>query len=1781
MDELPGARAVNDSAGVFNVPVPASGATFVGGGISGNALSLDGSTNAYISLGPNVIDTSAAFTVSVWVRLANGDLRGMAPWSKYVSFGSLNNGANAFIGTYAIAINGVTNSVSNPGRATFFVGGVGALASAGPINDGQWHNLVGVYDGPGMTQRFYVDGILAGTRSNLGNTPSPANFLIGGSTTSSGVPRGEFAGLIDEVQIYRRALSGNEVEFLFGNPSIAADVTSAPGNLDYNFDPSAGFANVGVKPVTISRIAPLPNSRLLIGGSFASYRGVSTPNFARLNPDGTVDTTFFHGFGASAEVIDFAVQSDNRIVLVGAFDAYHEIFLPRIARITADGLPDPSFRPGNGADNNVHSVAIQNNGSLFIGGNFTSYDATNRPGIARLLANGKLDLTFDPGAGFSGYVNDVVALANGQILAGGSFTNFNGVARNGLVRINGDGSLDTSFTAPFESTAEVKEVVVQSDGRIVAVGSFALAGSNGRRNAVRLNTDGSLDGTFGSSSLNSGPNAVVNAIETCADGTFIVGGDFTSYDGVARTRLAKLTIGGLLDNQAFFNTQQQSFTNTVNLTNTFTIFQTNFLPSTNLIFGYASNLVFTPVSTNTAPPFTQTNLISTTNIVGSVDISTSPNTNATYFGLGGGANAEVHEIVLTSAQVPYIGGAFTNVYGIARRGLAKLNPCTAAAGSGFRITGTLINATTGGAIPGATVTTVNEIATSSPAGTFNLLNAVAGPNQVIVSANGFFTQTNTVNVTNSVTPVSFVLSPGITDTNTLRLVLTWGALPGDLDSYLTTPPINGQPGQKVYFVNRGSLTSVPFVALDVDDVDGFGPETLTLTNVFPGIYNFYINIFAGGAFAGAGFSNSLAKVEIFNASGLIGTINAPTTSTVGDYWHVLQLNGTNRSFAVINSISNAVPTINTNVVYNQSVGNVGSSSVGLPGPPRIDVQPADTYALAGNPGSISVGASGTAPLAFQWYRNGAALSARTSATLAFPSLTTADSGEYFVVVTNVLGVVTSRVARVTALSTTAPFVFLQPADLVVDVGGTATFESIGGGSRPLFYQWRHDGAVVPNVGGPLLTITNVQVADTGIYQLTLANGFGTVFSKDVNLLVATPPVITNFTVTPSSRVTAGQTVTFEVAASGKGPFEYIWRFNGAVLPTELASSLTIPQSHFTNGGDYLVVVTNSLGAATNGPITLTVDSPPIITVEPQNQFQTISRTVDLRVTAIGSAPLSYQWRKDGMALSGATATQLSITNIAAADVGLYSVVVANSLGAITSRLARVDVVLEQALLPWVQRLGGSSADIGNAVGLDGAGNSYVAGRFAGTAQFGTNSLTSAGLDDIFISKLDPAGNVVWARRIGGGGFDVANDIAADTNGNLFVTGSFEGTVDFGGTVATNTNSASYRDLFVARFDGNGNLVWVRTEGDPFIDDAGHSIAIDTSLNVYVAGSSTIGSFGGTALTNDGRILLARYDANGNRGWARKAGAGTFGSLDRGTGVAVDQAGNVLLSATIQSATATSGGVVLTNRGFADGLAVKFDAAGAQQWVRQFGSLGADGASGIAAAGTNVIVVGQFSGTNDFGGVTLASDGGSLSDGFVVNLDASGALVWVQKLGGSGSDSVQDVAVDGRGAIYVTGFFQGVARFGDKTSISIAATTDIFAARLRPDGTFEFVQQAGGDNVAGESGRGIAADAAGNGVFTGNFQGTLVAGGNSRVSSGGDDVFVSRLVSPPQLRVEISGNQLIFSWPNFWSGFALEANGVGLSGTNWLNTAAVPADIGGRFFITNTISTNAQFYRLSR
>lgn len=335
----------------------------------------------------------------------------------------------------------------------------------------------------------------------------------------------------------KQALS---IIFLFALIFIYAQ----PGSADASFNPSdVGFgigdgANDYVKDIII-----LPDGKFLIGGDFTTYNSSSAKSLARINKDGSFDNTFLIGSGANDYVSSFVAQPDGKILVCGSFTTFNGVTKNRIVRLNPNGTTDATFVIGTGADGVVECVAVQDDGKIIIGGQFTKFNGVTRRYIARLNANGSLDTTFDSSAGFNSHVYSVVVQGDGKIIAGGNFISYNSVSQNYIVRLNSDASIDDSFvTSGFNNIAYI--IQLSNDGKIFVGGKFTKYNNVTKNGIVKLNEDGSLDETF---TTGSGANNVVRNILNLEDGTLLLGGDFTAYAGTLRNYIVRVNANGTID----------------------------------------------------------------------------------------------------------------------------------------------------------------------------------------------------------------------------------------------------------------------------------------------------------------------------------------------------------------------------------------------------------------------------------------------------------------------------------------------------------------------------------------------------------------------------------------------------------------------------------------------------------------------------------------------------------------------------------------------------------------------------------------------------------------------------------------------------------------------------------------------------------------------------------------------------------------------------------------------------------------------------------------------------------------------------------------------------------------------------------------------------------------------------------------------------------------------------------------------------------------------------------
>jgi len=344
----------------------------------------------------------------------------------------------------------------------------------------------------------------------------------------------------------------------FNNTTVNRIVRlNSDGTRDTSFTTNTGTAFNS----TVESIAIQSDGKLVIGGGFTTFNGTTVNRIVRLNSDGTRDTTFTTniGTGFSSNVSALAVQSDGKLVIGGGFATFNGTTVNRIVRLNSDGTRDTAFTTNTGTafGSNVESLAVQSDGKIICGGSFTAFNNTTVNRIVRLNSDGTRDTSFttNTGTGFNSTVNSLAVQSDGKIVCGGFFSTFNGTEVNFIARLNSDGTRDTTFTTNngtgFNST--VTSIAIQSDGKIVCGGGFTTFNSVTVNFIARLNSDGTRDTTF-TTNTGTGFNSTVTSIAIQSDGKIVCGGYFTTFNGTTVNHIARLNSDGTLDTTFTTNT---------------------------------------------------------------------------------------------------------------------------------------------------------------------------------------------------------------------------------------------------------------------------------------------------------------------------------------------------------------------------------------------------------------------------------------------------------------------------------------------------------------------------------------------------------------------------------------------------------------------------------------------------------------------------------------------------------------------------------------------------------------------------------------------------------------------------------------------------------------------------------------------------------------------------------------------------------------------------------------------------------------------------------------------------------------------------------------------------------------------------------------------------------------------------------------------------------------------------------------------------------------------------
>lgn len=373
---------------------------------------------------------------------------------------------------------------------------------------------------------------------------------------------------------------------------------------------------------------------------------------------------------------------------------------------------------------------------------------------------------------------------------------------------------------------------------------------------------------------------------------------------------------------------------------------------------------------------------------------------------------------------------------------------------------------------------------------------------------------------------------------------------------------------------------------------------------------------------------------------------------------------------------------------------------------------------------------------------------------------------------------------------------------------------------------------------------------------------------------------------------------------------------------------------------------------------------------------------------------------------------------------------------------------------WAKSSGGSDNEVAEAIVVDANGDIYITGYFQSPViSFGGTVLTNTGVADMFIVKYDPNGTVLWAKSIGGSSSETGEGIATDAIGNIYVAGAFSSpSIIIGSNNFSNDTTDGSFDMFISKYDSNGNVLWAKKAGGNS-DDNGSSISVDANGNSYITGSfqSSSISFGGFVLTNTAGVhvlntFITKYDSNGNVIWAK---CGVSGSENSGRGIAVDANGNCLVVGSYKNATITFGSIILTNTnsGREEIFILKYNTGGNLVWAETGGGTLDDRGYTIKLdANGNSYMIGYFeSSTITYGTYTLTNLGSA--DVFVVKYNSSGGVLWAKAAGGIDYDRGASLAVDAAGNCFVTGNSYSPSIGFDGITLNNAGNSDLFIAKL--------------------------------------------------------------------------------------------------------------------------------------
>lgn len=574
-DETSGTTATDSSGngkhGSYNSVVLAQNGSLYGE--SNRAAYFDG-VNSYVNIaGINISDFQNGFSWEAWIK----------PSSLSANAGSIfNSSTSSSVGILKQTGQGLLEFRTSPFTSTSTLSG----HSTSPLTyhnsyatynlgDGQWHHLVAVWDKTNQKKYIYLDGNVVAlatvTTSLNSNLASFGNLTIGAASY-------RWYGYIDEAAVYGYPLTTNQIRTHYKNrwisgPAVLSKITISPDNTSiFQGDPQNFFATGTYSDNTtrdISSLVAWSSSNT----SVATFGENSNTLTAIVNGTTTVSASL-NGLSATASVtvtapvfvrakgFDSYVYSSlvtpEGVYAAGAFDIYSSTPLKKIVRFLPDqNIIDTTFKlpgtfgaAGAGFNNNIYKIARDpSTAKIYAGGAFSSLNGVTYGRLIRLNTDGTADTAFAVGSGFNNSVWSIAVASDGKVYVGGDFTTYQGTTSNRIIRLNTNGTIDATFNVGTGASGQVRDMAIDSQGRLVIVGNFATYNGTTVNKITRLNTDGSIDATFVSTGMNASYGSQLNYLLVDAqDRIYAIGESTSSYNGGASgTTLFRANADGSLD----------------------------------------------------------------------------------------------------------------------------------------------------------------------------------------------------------------------------------------------------------------------------------------------------------------------------------------------------------------------------------------------------------------------------------------------------------------------------------------------------------------------------------------------------------------------------------------------------------------------------------------------------------------------------------------------------------------------------------------------------------------------------------------------------------------------------------------------------------------------------------------------------------------------------------------------------------------------------------------------------------------------------------------------------------------------------------------------------------------------------------------------------------------------------------------------------------------------------------------------------------------------------------